>query len=164
MRRLILFFFFVSAAFAAEDWGPLKFLVGNWIGEGTGKPGEATGGFSFLPDLQGAVLVRRNFAEYPAQAGKPASRHDDLMVAYREESSHQLRATYYDSEGHVISYAISQSDKGAIFTSEGRKEELRYRLTYAPAGADKLTIRFEIAPPGKAFATYIEATARRSVN
>ena len=55
----------------AEDWGPLNFLIGNWVGEGSGKPGEATGAFSLLPDLQGAVLVRKNFAEYPALANLP---------------------------------------------------------------------------------------------
>jgi len=39
----------------------------------------------------------------------------------------------------------------------------RYRLTYVKTGSDTLTLRFEIAPPGKpdSFSTYIEAKAKR---
>jgi hypothetical protein len=32
----------VTAA-AADDWGPLQFLVGRWTGGGDGVPGEGTG-------------------------------------------------------------------------------------------------------------------------
>jgi hypothetical protein len=38
---------------------------------------------------------------------------------------------------------------------------MRYRLTYLPEGKAKIKIRFEIAPPGKDFSTYLEAEAHR---
>jgi hypothetical protein len=53
-------------AVAADDWGAIQFLVGRWTGAGSGAPGQGTGGFSFLPNLRGRVLVRKNFAEYPS--------------------------------------------------------------------------------------------------
>jgi len=148
------------AACAAEDWGPLQFLIGKWTGEGTGQPGAGAGAFSLTPDLQGQILVRKNYAEYPAANGRPASRHDDLMVVSRDDAR-QLHATYWDSEGHIIQYSVNASPGGIVFVSEGAQSTPRYRLTYTADGKDRVKIKFEVAPPGKDFATYIEAAARR---
>jgi hypothetical protein len=160
---LTMFFLFsLSLGFGAEDWGPVQFLVGHWTGEGTGQSGQGTGSFSFTPDLAGKVLVRKSFAEYPAANGKPASRHDDLMIVYRDEASRQMRAMYFDSEGHVIPYAVKPADGGGVvFVTEGAPDTMRYRLTYSGIGAERLKLKFEIAPPGKDFTTYIEAAAHR---
>jgi hypothetical protein len=160
-RILILAALFAVAAYAAEDWGPVRFLIGRWKGEGSGQPGQGTGAFSFAPDLIGTVLVRKNFAEYPSANGKPAFRHEDLMIVYRDEASKALRATYFDSEGHVIPYRVEAIGEGVVFVSDGATGITRYRLTYTGAGPDQIRLKFEIAPPGKDFATYIEASARR---
>ena len=151
-----------AAVLAAEDWGPAQFLVGHWTGEGTGQPGNGSGAFSFAPDLAGHVLVRKSFAEYPAADGKPAFRHDDLTIVYRDETSHGLQAIYFDSEGHVIRYTVSPAGGGVVFLSDGAASQMRYRMTYTPAGQNSLKIKFEIAAPGKEFTTYIEAAARRN--
>ncbi len=158
---LILIALLVSSAPAA-DWGRLQFLIGHWTGEGDGTPGAAAGGFSFAEDLQGAILVRKNFANYPAQNGKPAFRHDDLMIVYRSEDQ-RLRAMYLDNEGHSIPYKVDTSSDAIVFTSEGPEETMRFRFTYTKNGAAAVRIKFEIAPPGKELATYIEATAHRDV-
>jgi hypothetical protein len=160
--RACLLTLMTAACFAATpDWGPAQFLVGNWTGEGSGQPGAGAGAFSFIPDLDGKVLVRRSFAEYPASGGKPASRHEDLMVVYHGETASQLRAIYFDSEGHVIHYSGTASAAGVVFVSEGKPGEVRYRLTYTATGKDTLRLQFEIAAPGKDFARYLEAAARR---
>ncbi len=159
MRRAWLLSCVFIAAVAAADWGPAQFLVGLWTGEGSGAPGQGTGSFSFAPDLQGKILVRKSFAEYPAAGGKPASRHDDLMVVYHD--GEQLRAMYFDSEEHTIPYAVKAVENGVAFVSEPSKGGPRFRLTYTNSGKDTLKLKFEIAPPGKDFATYIEAGARR---
>ncbi len=161
MRKLLLLSILYSVAClaAADDWGPLQFLLGTWAGEGGGQPGQAAGKFTFTPDLQGRVLIRRNFAEYPAANGKPAFRHDDLMIVHRDGEAKVLKATYYDNEGHVIHYVVQPSSAGAVFVSEG--SPVRYRLTYTRQSADKIQTKFEIAPPGKEFASYVEATVHR---
>jgi hypothetical protein len=160
MIRLILFLAVLASPLqAAEDWGPVQFLLGHWTGEGGGGPGPGSGAFSFEPGLQGKVLVRKNFAEYPPANGKPALRHDDLTVVYREGG--QLKAIYFDSEEHVIRYEVKAVDGGAAFVTEAGATGPRYRLTYTAAAKDAVKIKFEVAPPGKDFATYIEALARR---
>jgi len=160
MRRLILLCLLLAfPSKGADDWGPVQFLVGAWAGDGSGQPGQGSGEFSFAEDLQGKILVRKSFAEYPAANGRPAARHDDLMIVYRDEASHDLKATYFDSEGHVIPYAVKPVNGGVVFVSEG--PGMRYRLTYTNSGANALKLKFEIAQPGKDFAPYIEASLRR---
>ncbi len=150
---------------ADSTWKAAQSLVGEWVGEGGGEPGQSTrGGFSFESDLQGAVLVRKSFAEYPASQNHPASRHDDLTVVYRNAGA-TPRATYFDNEGHVIDYALSASPDGSRieFLSAPRTGEPRFRLTYVVTSPEALKLLFEIAPPGhpESFSPYLESTARR---
>jgi hypothetical protein len=159
----------VSTASNAQQttsvWAPFEYLLGDWVGEGGGQPGQGTGEFSFHPDLQNRILVRKNYATYPPTKDRPGFRHDDLMVVYRESESGPIRALYFDSEGHVIHYLVTASSeqKTIEFLSEALSSSPRYRLTYVKSGSDTLTLKFEIAPPGKpdSFSTYIEAKARR---
>lgn len=141
-------------------WAPLAFLIGEWTGEGGGGPGQGTGGFSFLPDQGGKILIRKNRAEYPASKDRPAFSHTDLMIVYNEPGETKLRAIYFDTEDHTIHYTVEPSSDGKSvqFVSDN------FRLTYRKTGPDTLALKFEIAPPGKpgAYATYIDATARRN--
>jgi hypothetical protein len=162
MKRILIAGWFVCSL-VGQDWGPAQFLVGRWVGEGGGQPGQGTGAFSFTPDLQGKILVRNSFADYPAANGRPAFRHDDLTIVYRDETTHGLRATYFDSEEHVIPYSVKAVEGGVVFLSEGPPSSLRFRMTYLSTGKDTLKIKFEIAAPGKEFAPYIEAAAHRDI-
>lgn len=145
------------------NWDAWNFLIGEWTGEGGGGPGQGTGSFSFALDLQGQALVRRNHSDYPAAAGNPAYTHDDLMVIYQE--SKNTHAVYFDSEGHVIHYDVSIAidGKSVTFVSEALSMGPRFRLSYVETKPGAVSIKFEIAPPGKpdSFSTYIEATAHR---
>jgi hypothetical protein len=150
-----------AALAAAPDWGAAQFLIGHWTGEGSGQPGVSAGAFWFTPDLQGKVLIRRSFADYPAADGRPASRHEDLMVVYHGEAAGELRAIYFDNEDHVIRYFGTASTGGVVFVSDGKPGEVRYRLTYTSTGKDTLKLQFEVAAPGKDFVRYLEASVRR---
>ncbi len=150
---------------SAKAWASFEYLLGDWVGEGGGQPGQGTGGFTFLPDLQNHILVRKNHAAYPATKDRPAFTHDDLMVVYQDSDNAPPRAVYFDSEGHVIHYAVTASadHKTIEFVSEALPSSPRYRLSYFMTGGDALTLKFEVAPPGKpdSFSTYIEAKAKR---
>ena len=144
-------------------WTALHVLLGQWVGEE--ESGKGTGWFSFTPDVQEQVLVRKNHADYPATVDRPAFSHDDLMIVYRDSSAKELRAIYFDNEGHIIHYtvAVLEGGKTIQFLSEISPSRPGYRLTYTLMSRDTLTLTFEIAPPGMppAFTAYIEAHAQR---
>jgi hypothetical protein len=154
---------FSQQAAKSSDWNSLKFLLGEWVGEGTGAPGEATGSFTFSYDLQNTILVRKNYAEYPAQNGRPAFRHDDLMIVYHEGNG--TKAVYFDNEGHVINYRVnlSQDSLSTIFVSDAAPSAPRFRFSYTKNGNDKMKFSFDIAPPGKPeeFSKYLDGIVTR---
>jgi hypothetical protein len=135
-----------------------QFLLGQW--EAIGDQAGATGGFTFSPGVQDRVIVRTNYSDTPAIGGKPASRHDDLMVIYVDAGI--VKADYFDSENHVIRYVAEVRPGQVMFLSEIKPSEPRYRLTYTRA-SDVLNGKFELAPPGRpeSFSPYLSWTARK---
>lgn len=149
----------------APSWEGLDFLIGEWSGGGGGQPGRGTGAFSFRSELNGTVLVRKSYAEYPATKDRPAFRHDDLMYMYHDPLDKSVKAIYFDNEGHVINYRVSVSAdrQSVVCVSDAVESAPRYRLTYLKKGPKSVTLTFEIAPPGKpdSFTRYIEAAATK---
>jgi hypothetical protein len=121
----------------APKWDQFQFMIGKWKAD--------TGNFSFEPDLNGQILLRRNVNNTPGQ------KHDDLMVVYLEGGP---KAIYFDTEGHTIRYNISFPAKNAaVFDSEGPGP--KYRLSYVLNGA-KLDGQFGV--DGK---TYLKWTTTK---
>jgi hypothetical protein len=106
-------------------------------------------------ELNGHIIVRRSFAEY--KSGPHAgTRHDDLLVIYREESTAAPQAIYFDSEGHVIRYSVATpTERSVIFESTSAAPGPRYRLSYARADNNTLDGTFEVAMPGADYTTYL---------
>ncbi|HZS49111.1 MAG TPA: hypothetical protein VFC63_28850 [Blastocatellia bacterium] len=150
------------------DWSAMKFLIGDWTGDGGGKPGQGSGESSFKLDLQGKVLVRRSQSDYPATADKPAISHSDLMIIHPKASGKGFEAIYFDNEGFVIHYDVIKSDDKKVLTliSEPSPSAPRFRLVYTQISETTMTVRFDIAPPGKpeAFAKYVEGTLHRKAS
>lgn len=150
MRALAAFIISASAIFAqsaapdhaAVRFKPIEFLFGNWIAQGGGaSAGQGSGGFSFEPQINKQIVIRKNFAEYTA-GPEAGTRHDDLMIIFNENDS--LHAIYFDSEGHVIRYAVkAPSPDVAVFESDATKPGPKYRLTYSLRGAE-LNGKFEV--------------------
>jgi hypothetical protein len=142
-------------------WGGFRFLVGEWVGEGSGSPGQGSGAFTFAFELGKSILQRTSSASYPATKDRPAFTHEDLMVVYFERNA--ARAIYFDNEEHVIRYGVFCSADSVIFLSDPIPSAPRFRLTYSRTGSDRVAIVFEIAPPGnpEAFSRYLQGSARR---
>ncbi|HWZ34469.1 MAG TPA: hypothetical protein VNX18_24185 [Bryobacteraceae bacterium] len=145
----------------ADPWKPFQFLMGEWVGEGGGGPGQGGGGFSLQFDLQRQVLVRKNFADYPAQDGRPAVHHEDLMIIYLDDRSKSPRAIYFDSEGHTIRYTVAPARGGLVFESEAGEPGPHYRLSYTPSD-QRVNGKFELSAPGQSeYKTYLDFSAHR---
>ncbi|WP_147451976.1 hypothetical protein [Corallococcus sp. CA041A] len=144
------------AAELTEALKPFSFLMGTWDAEGGGTPGASAGTFTFQPDVQGHVLIRRN------ESSTPGGRHEDLMVLYPGAPG-AVRASYFDNEGHVIQYSAraESSPASAEFVTDEAAGTPRFRLSYLLNTDGTLNVKFEIAPPGAGFRTYLEGAARR---
>src|SRR5262245_55240553 len=128
-------------------WEARRFLLGTWVATGANQLGTADGATSFTEELNGHIIVRRNVAAYTGGAAA-GTRHDDLLVMYRDPADSPPRAIYFDSEGHVIRYEITQGGaNAATFQSEPSQQGPRYRLTYTRSGATLSGI-FAIAGAG----------------
>lgn len=149
-----------------DEWKPFAFLVGPWMGVGSGSPGEGSGYFTFAFDLDSTVLVRKNHSEYPPAAGETQGTvHDDLMIVYRDPNSGGFRAVYFDNEGHVIHYVVSCSSEplAVTFDSEPGPGRPHYRLLYTQEQSGLVSIEFLIGPPGGELKRYLKGSAQKSV-
>jgi hypothetical protein len=152
-----------SASFGQQDakWEKWNWLVGEWVGEGSGQPGQGGGTFSLASDLDGKILVRRNHSEYPATKDKPKIVHDDLMIVYRGEPGSPGKAIYFDNEGHTIEYAVAFADDTIVLTSGKVGNMPVFRLTYAPLDKDSVNVKFEMSQDGTNFKVYTEGKCKR---
>ena len=166
MRRLLFPLVFLCGVTAALAQGPggdpfskLRFLTGDWVADGPASVG--TGHFEFTSDVQGKVLIRHNHAEIPAAKPRPAVTHDDIMLIYAEGV---VRATYVDSEGHVIRYTLTPGPSGtATFVSEPAHGTPLFRLSYTklPDGRLGRQARTRSAGQARGLQDLLEWTAKR---
>jgi hypothetical protein len=165
--RILLALFFsgiLSVSFGQQNdsWNKWSWLIGEWTGEGSGQPGLGGGIFSFRPDLDKKILVRKSHSEYPASENKPKVIHDDLMIIYPDQSGNPINAIYFDNEGHTINYTISYPNKSIVLTSEKARNIPVFRLTYTLLGNDTVNTKFEMSQDGVKFIVYIEGKSRRN--
>jgi hypothetical protein len=148
----------------SPNWDAWQYLIGEWIGEGGGQPGQGGSVMTFEFDLQRQVLLRRNHMDFIATKDRPAFAHDDLTVIHPDEGG-TMRGTYYDNEGHIIQYTVSPivNQDTIIFISDPLPAAPRFRNTYLKGKNGTVLTRFEIAPPGnpEGFAVYVEGVVKK---
>ncbi len=145
----------------APNWSKWSWLTGEWEGKGSGKPGQGGGTFSFSPDLEKNVLVRKSHSVYPAAAGKPEIVHDDLMIIWPDTTGIPASAKYFDNEGHVIDYTINYIGNSIVLTSRLEGSQPAFRLTYDRVDRETVIVRFEISRDGNKFIPYLEGTSKK---
>lgn len=171
MQKLVLL---MTLVFGGASWGQQtpasaldawQFLEGKWVGEGSSELGQGSGYFSFEPDLQNKVWVRRNHSEYPATKERPKYVHEDLMIVYLDHPGGQTRAFYCDTEGHIIHYTAEFSSDGSRLTllSERQENAPRFRFTYIRDTPGHMTVLLETAQPDKPddFKKIVEGKVRK---
>ncbi|HET9571003.1 MAG TPA: hypothetical protein VFP20_06310 [Bacteroidales bacterium] len=144
-----------------STWEKWNWLMGEWIGEGSGQPGQGGGTFSFKFDLDKKIIVRKSHSEYPATENKPKIVHEDLMVVYLDFTGSASKAIYFDNEGHTIQYSITGDEKSVVLTSDKLPNVPVFRLTYLMLKDNEINVKFEMSKDGEKFMTYIEGKSKR---
>lgn len=158
----IAFFGFLTTCFGQQSisWTKWRWLIGEWVGEGSGQPGQGGGTFTFKPGLDDKILIRESHSEYPAAGNKPRVIHNDLMIIYPDFTGNPLKAIYFDNEGHTINYSITYADKSIALTSEKIPNVPVFRLTYTLLDNKMVNTKFELSQDGEKFSTYIEGKSK----
>jgi hypothetical protein len=151
---------------AVDPWGPVRFLVGTWVGDVDGQPGKGTSEREYRFVLNNRYLEVRNKSCYPAQPKNPKGElHEDWGMISYDRTRKKLVLRQFHVEGFVNEYASEATSNGALrFTSEAIESipaGYRARETYSVTGPDNFTERFELAEPGKDFELYSETRSRR---
>jgi hypothetical protein len=164
---IVVFIFLFSSTTLAQKanvWSKWSWLIGEWQGEGAGKPGQGAGVFTLKPDLNETILVRKSHSVYPASGNHSTTVHDDLMIIYSDYSGLPSKAIYFDNEGHTINYSISYHDSSIIMTSEKSPNAPIFRLTYSLLSNDEVDTKFEMSQDGAIFSTYVEGKSKKIEN
>lgn len=152
------------SASAEDPWKALSFLEGTWDSRTqSGSAGaQVSGTYTFKAELNHHVLARHS-----EQAGCKAPKafdcqHDDLLYIYQESQGQPLRAIYFDSEGHVIHYAVSTpGPTTALFLSPSSPSGPQFQLLYQLKDA-VMSGKFQMRLPGQsAWKSYLEWSGAR---
>jgi len=158
----VLLAFAVSCMAQQNDvWGKWSWLVGDWIGEGSGQPGQGIGTFSFSYALDRNILTRKSHSEFPATESNPKIIHDDLMIVYFDSIGDPDRAVYFDNEGHTIFYTATYSEKSITLTSDISRKTPIFRLTYTYLDSETVNTQFALSQDGEKFMLYIEGKSKK---
>jgi hypothetical protein len=164
--KLILIFSifgFLMTCFGQQNstWDKWNWLIGEWVGEGSGQTGQGSGAFSMKPDLDNKILIRKNHSEYPANEKRPQIIHDDLMIVYLDILGSPSKAIYFDNEGHIINYNITYSEKTIVLTSDKTNNLPIFRLTYTLLDNDTINVKFEMSQDGEKFSIYTQGICKK---
>jgi hypothetical protein len=156
-----------SKVWSAEDdpWKAISFLEGTWGAEIWGGTAGAQGisNYTFKSELKHHVISRTSAA--PATCKGPEDfdcGHSDLLYIYQEGPKQQLKAIYFDNEGHVIHYEVSTPQPTtAIFISEASASGPQFRLMYQLRNAI-MSGQFQMRMPGqREWKSYLEWSGPR---
>jgi hypothetical protein len=144
-----------------KQWRP---LVGVWQGTSEGEPGKGTVRLEVSFVLGERFLKIDGTADY--KKGTGGEHHEDFGYVSHDTGRKTKVFRQFHAEGFVNQYVLTSDPNGGEpieLTSESCEnapQGWKARERYAVRG-DELDHTFELAPPGKPFATYTRAKLSR---
>jgi len=149
-----------------DPWSPVRFLLGQWEGEGQGRGGVSKVSWSFELVLRGRYLQLRGTSVFDPQPANPTGeRHEELSLYSWDKRRMALVWRQFNVEGFV-NQLVLEKEEGEELTFvteaiEGLPPGFRARQVLRRVAPDELHTRFSIAAPGKDFEPYAENRLRR---
>jgi hypothetical protein len=148
---------------AHNPFESLSFLEGTWGATVQNSATvSSTGRYTFVRELDGHVMARHGTLDPNCKAPTTFDcAHGDLLYVFQEAPGSELKAIYFDNEGHVIRYDISTpSPTSAVFLSPAGQGP-QFRLSY-DLKSGVMTGKFQIHIPGQSdWRTYLEWSGKR---
>ena len=170
---LVLFLFlpsFLSAQMSKRDslWMILQPFIGNWMGEGSGEPGNGSYERSYQFILNKRFIEIRNKSTYPpTDKFSKGEVHEDIGYYSYDGGRKVFVLRQFHAEGFVNQYkldSISADKKTLVFVSEAIENippGYRAKETYCLLNDNEIEETFEIAEPGKGFEIYTRVKLKR---
>lgn len=152
-----------------DPWKPLRPFLGTWEGEARGRSGTGQATRTYAFTLNNRFIEVFNKSVYPAQEKNPKGEvHEDRGFFSYDRAQKKLLLRQFHVEGFVNLYAlesVSEDGRTLVFVTTAAIENIapgwRARETYTFMSETEFTEKFELAEPGKDFATYSETRFRR---
>ena len=149
---------------AKDPFQSLSFLEGTWSAKAKGAHGvTAIGTYTFRMELGDHILARHSTSDSTAKKSATFDyQHGDLLYVFPEMPGPTLKAIYFDSEGHVLHYAVTTpTPTSVLFLSDSPPGAPQFRLMYERKG-DAMSGKFQILPPGqKDWLSYLEWSGKK---
>ena len=141
----------------ADVWAPLRFLVGQWEGTASGKPGAGKTTREYRFELNGQFLVGDNRGVYAKET------HQDRSIFSYDRAAKSFVLRQFHGEGFVNEYTLTGASPLEFLSRriENIPEGWRARETYQVIGRDEFIETFALAAPGKDFEVYSETRLKR---
>ena len=150
MKPFVLSLIIGVGAFAQSTaaWKSLGFLEGTWDAKTTGGPAVA-GSYVFRKELGGHIMARHSKTGSCKGPADFDCEHGDLLYIFEEAPGAQLKAIYFDNEGHVLHYSVASSTPNSVtFLTDPAVPGPQFRLVYELKGA-VMTGKFQMHMPGQ---------------
>jgi hypothetical protein len=152
-------------------WTPFTFLVGSWVGTGTGQPGASQVERTYQFVLNGKFLHVKNQSTYPPQDRNPQGEvHEDWDFISYDTIRKMFVFRQFHIEGFVNQYVLdylAPDGQTIAFVTEAIENiptGWRAKETYTILNPNEFTEIFELAGPGKDFEIYSENHFKRAAS
>jgi hypothetical protein len=142
---------------AADIWAPVRVLLGEWQGAGSGFGGESEVRHTYDFVIQNNFIHSTTLSKFkPKDNGTPGEIHEDWGFFSFDSDRGKIVFRQFLSEGFVNTYVLEDLESGTgvlVFTSESTEGAggMAARLTFTFVGKDRYLAVLELAPPGKDF-------------
>jgi hypothetical protein len=158
-----------SAEQDSDPWAPLRFFEGQWEGESQGQPGIGKTSREYRFVLNDRFLQINNKSIYPPQEKNLKGEiHEDIAFFSYDKIAKKLMLRQFHIEGFVNQFALdslSRDGRTIVFVTtsiENISSGWRARETYRVIQKNEFIETFDLAEPGKSFATYLVIHFRRT--
>lgn len=159
----LLFFFTSSLATSQKSFERIQFLIGNWQGVETGMAGQGVGYRSYEFELGNNYIFLHNQSSFPPSKKKPLGEvHRDVGIFSFDGTNGDLVFRSFNIEGFTNIFILDKeasTSNNLVFVTrqiENNPGNWKGRLFIEKLNDDEFRERFEVAPDGKNYSSWLE--------
>jgi hypothetical protein len=176
MLRLIFILIFIPYLLFSQEkidqdvWQPLRYFIGEWEGQSTGKSGEGKGERIYNFIMNDTYLYFQNTMKFQPQEKNPkGDLHEDCTFYSCDKNRNLIVARQFNIEGFINQFildSLSSDNKTLVFiteSSENAPPGLQARLIYEIKNENEFVETFELGFAGRQFSCWMTNHWKRKI-